>query len=116
MHSICDVRTSVRPKTYASYDLNVRRLAPHLGRLKLASLTAVDIQRAYAALLDQGLSRRSVVQAHTVIHNAREKMRDALGNRFDIRDFHDAVLKPGALPLPLVEQQVEEQTLRIAAN
>ena len=52
----------------------------------------------------------------TVIHNAREKMRDALGNRFDIRDFHDAVLKPGALPLPLVEQQVEEQTLRIAAN
>ncbi|MDO9369100.1 MAG: DUF885 family protein [Sphingopyxis sp.] len=43
-------------------------------------------------------------------------MRDALGNRFDIRDFHDAVLKPGALPLPLVEQQVEEQTLRIAAN
>ncbi|MBE1529948.1 uncharacterized protein (DUF885 family) [Sphingopyxis sp. OAS728] len=52
----------------------------------------------------------------TVIHDAREKMRAALGNRFDIRDFHDAVLKPGALPLPLVEQQVEEQTRRIAAN
>ncbi len=51
----------------------------------------------------------------TVIHDAREKMRAALGNRFDIRDFHDAVLKPGALPLPLVEQQVEEQTARIAA-
>lgn len=52
----------------------------------------------------------------TVIHDAREKMRAALGNRFDIRDFHDAVLKPGALPLPLVKQQVEAQTARIAAS
>lgn len=52
----------------------------------------------------------------TVIHNAREKMRAALGNRFDIRDFHDAVLKPGALPLPMVERQVDEQTQRIAAS
>lgn len=52
----------------------------------------------------------------TVIHDAREKMRAALGTRFDIRDFHDAVLKPGALPLPLLEQQVEEQTRRIAAS
>lgn len=52
----------------------------------------------------------------TVIHDAREKMRAALGNRFDIRDFHDAVLKPGTLPLPLLEQQIEEQTLRIAAS
>lgn len=51
----------------------------------------------------------------TVLHDAREKMRAALGNRFDIRDFHDAVLKPGALPLPLVQQNVEAETRRIAA-
>lgn len=37
----------------------------------------------------------------------REAMRKALGNRFDIRGFHDAVLRPGALPLPLVAENVE---------
>ncbi|NIJ39478.1 uncharacterized protein (DUF885 family) [Sphingopyxis panaciterrae] len=52
----------------------------------------------------------------TVLYEAREKMRAALGNRFDLRDFHDAVLKPGALPLPLVQRHVEDQTRRIAAN
>lgn len=50
----------------------------------------------------------------TILLKAREKMRAALGDRFDIRDFHDAVLKPGALPLPLVERQVEAATRRIA--
>lgn len=52
----------------------------------------------------------------TVLHEAREKMRTALGDRFDIRDFHDAVLKPGALPLPLVQQNVEAEARRIAAG
>jgi uncharacterized protein (DUF885 family) len=36
----------------------------------------------------------------------REMMRARLGERFDLRDFHDAVLKPGALPLPLVAENV----------
>lgn len=52
----------------------------------------------------------------TVLYEARETMRAALGNRFDIRDFHDAVLKPGALPLPLVRQHVAAETRRIAAG
>ena len=50
----------------------------------------------------------------TVLLEAREKMRSALGNRFDIRDFHDAVLKPGALPLPLVKQNVDALSERLA--
>jgi uncharacterized protein (DUF885 family) len=36
----------------------------------------------------------------------REVMRDALGDHFDIRDFHDIVLRPGALPLPRVASNV----------
>src|SRR3546814_18561097 len=52
----------------------------------------------------------------TVLYEARETMRATLGDRFDIRDFHDAVLKPGALPLPLVQQHVEAETRRIAAG
>jgi uncharacterized protein (DUF885 family) len=41
---------------------------------------------------------------------ARERMRARLGSRFDIRDFHDAVLRPGALPLELVSRNVERAT------
>ena len=37
----------------------------------------------------------------------RERARRELGERFDIRDFHAAVLENGALPLDILEQQVE---------
>ncbi|HYJ83217.1 MAG TPA: DUF885 domain-containing protein, partial [Allosphingosinicella sp.] len=37
----------------------------------------------------------------------RERAKRALGERFDIRDFHAAVLENGPLPLDILEQQVE---------
>jgi uncharacterized protein (DUF885 family) len=38
----------------------------------------------------------------------RDKARAALGTRFDIRRFHNAVLDNGALPLPLLERVVDD--------
>jgi uncharacterized protein (DUF885 family) len=38
----------------------------------------------------------------------RRKAEQALGSRFDVRDYHDAVLRNGALPLDLLEPQVDE--------
>jgi uncharacterized protein (DUF885 family) len=37
----------------------------------------------------------------------RQKAKDALGDQFDIRGFHDTVLSGGALPLDILEQQVD---------
>jgi len=38
----------------------------------------------------------------------RERARRELGDRFDIRAFHDVVIGRGAMPLPVLEQQVTQ--------
>jgi uncharacterized protein (DUF885 family) len=38
----------------------------------------------------------------------RARAQRALGEHFDIRAFHDAVMANGALPLPVLERQIEE--------
>jgi uncharacterized protein (DUF885 family) len=50
----------------------------------------------------------------TFLVNLRERMRGRLGERFDVRAFHDAVLRPGALPLPLVAANVDRATQTLA--
>jgi integrase len=64
------VKPGVRPRTHESYDLNVRRLTPYIGKTRLTRLTPAMIQGAYQTLLGDKLSKRSVRQAHTVLHTA----------------------------------------------
>ena len=40
------------------------------------------------------------------IQELRRHAETALGTKFDLREFHDAVLRDGALPLSLLEQQI----------
>lgn len=46
----------------------------------------------------------------------REKMREALGDRFEIREFHNVVLENGALPLTLLEARVDAYIAAKAAD
>ena len=45
----------------------------------------------------------------------RAEMSERLGERFDIRDFHDTVLEEGSLPLSIVEDKVRRRTREIEA-
>ncbi len=40
--------------------------------------------------------------------DARKKAEKALGDKFNIRAFHDAVLEIGAVPLPVIDQRVNQ--------
>lgn len=46
----------------------------------------------------------------------REKAKGELGERFDIRSFHDEVLGAGALPLDVLEQRIDDWIARTKAG
>jgi uncharacterized protein (DUF885 family) len=37
----------------------------------------------------------------------RDKAKKELGNQFNLKDFHDVVLQNGAMPLEILQQQVD---------
>lgn len=42
------------------------------------------------------------------IQELRQRAKDELGDKFDIRQFHEVILRDGALPLAILEDQVNE--------
>ncbi|MFQ5651276.1 MAG: DUF885 family protein [bacterium] len=50
------------------------------------------------------------------IKELRRKAEDALGEDFDVREFHDVVLRNGAVTLPILEQEVQEYIQKKAAQ
>jgi integrase len=87
------VRHSVRPKTYENYDLCVRRLLPHLGRVRLRALAPEHIQHALGELLDRRLAARTVRQVHMVL---RCSLKQAVLWRLIPSNPSDAVKAPRA--------------------
>lgn len=54
----------VEPATTKHYAEAIARLTPTIGAVKLQALTALDLDRAYAALLDAGRAARTVRASH----------------------------------------------------
>jgi len=63
-----------------------------------------EVER-YIAIPSQALAYK--VGALT-IQRLRDKAKAALGDKFDIREFHAQVLDTGALPLPVLEKKIDD--------
>ena len=69
-------------------------------------LSDLDAGREIDRYLTNPGQATSYKMGHLKIIELRAKAREALGAQFDIKDFHDAVLLDGALPLGLLEARV----------
>ena len=66
---------------------------------------ALSEVRRYMTTPGQALSYK---MGMTEILNLRTRAQEALGDDFDIRDFHDVVVGNGAMPMPVLEEVVND--------
>jgi len=70
-------------------------------------LSERDIQKEVERYITNPGQATSYKIGELKIFELRRKAQDALGDKFNIRDFHTAVLGKGALPLDLLEEEVD---------
>jgi integrase len=88
-----DVKQAVAPRTYENYELNVRRVDPLIGTIRLDALKPDHLKTAYHQLVESGLSARSVQQVHRTM---RAALRQAVKSEYLYRDPTTGVTPPRA--------------------
>ena len=73
-----------------------------------SSVSDTDIAREVDRYFNWPGQATSYMIGQRKIVELRARAERELGNRFDIRDFHEAVLGQGALPLDILEEQVNQ--------
>ncbi len=67
----------------------------------------------------EGLRHREqlgILPPQFVVDQLRQKAKDEIGERFDLREFHRLLLTNGSMPLPLMERLVDEMIESGTAN
>lgn len=72
-----------------------------------SSVSDTDIGREVDRYINWPGQATSYMVGQLKIAELRARAEKALGSRFDIRDFHEAVLAQGALPLDVLEEEVD---------
>jgi uncharacterized protein (DUF885 family) len=81
-------------------------LAASTGRARAACTSEID---RYCASPGQACGYKV---GHTEIVRLRDKAKAALGDRFDVRDFNDAVIQAGASPLAVLATAIDDYIAR----
>lgn len=86
----CEKNLSIN--TYEEYDLKVNKhIKPLLGNIKLINLKPLQIQNFYTLKIEEGLSERTVISFHKIIHKALEQ---ALKWQLVVSNVSNGVDKP----------------------
>jgi len=72
-----------------------------------SSISAADIEREVNRYINNPGQATSYMIGQLKIAELRKKAETALGDRFDIRDFHEVVLANGAVPLNVLSEEVD---------
>ncbi|WP_294267419.1 DUF885 family protein [uncultured Sphingomonas sp.] len=72
-----------------------------------SSLSEIDLKREVDRYMNNPGQATSYMVGQLKIAELRERAKKALGTKFDIRDFHEAVLANGMMPLEVLEQVVD---------
>lgn len=85
-----------------SRDQAIEYMTSSTGRARAACTSEVD---RYCAAPGQACGYKV---GHTEIVRLRSKAQAALGPRYDVRDFNDAVIQAGAVPLMVLSEAIDE--------
>ena len=74
-----------------------------------SSLVKIDVDGNTVSNTTAPVNRAGFV-IHSAIHAAREDARKAMGDRFDVRDYHDLVLASGPVPMSVLQAATKAWT------